>query len=131
MKSVAPCMSSHLDIDTTDPCCMTASASKSDFHSDFHSEEMQACFTKLMQLVPERKPDDEMDEMELLQDVIDYIKDLKDILDLQCDVLQSSSGCHTQDSGTMTTDECLTSTLSTSSPRRSAQDDWSPLPPSE
>ncbi|KAL8557976.1 hypothetical protein ACOMHN_060481 [Nucella lapillus] len=81
MKSVAPsCMTSRLDMDVPDACsgiCMTASPARSESQSD--SEEMQAWFTKLMQLVPETRADRQTDKTRLLEDVMDYINYLADI----------------------------------------------------
>lgn len=46
-------------------------------------EEMQACFTRLMQLVPTIPPNEKMTKVQLLQHVIDYILDLEMTLDFR------------------------------------------------
>lgn len=46
-------------------------------------EEMQACFARLMQLVPTIPPNEKMTKVQLLQHVIDYILDLEMTLDFR------------------------------------------------
>lgn len=46
-------------------------------------EEMQACFARLMQLVPTIPPNGRMTKVQLLQHVIDYILDLEMTLDFR------------------------------------------------
>jgi len=47
------------------------------------TQDMQACFTRLKQLVPTTRPNQRLSKVELLQQVIDYILDLENTLELR------------------------------------------------
>lgn len=59
---------------------------------------MQACFARLMQLVPTIPPNGKMSKVQLLQHVIDYILDLEHTLDFRPSDLLHQSGKVDEDS---------------------------------
>ncbi|XP_076463118.1 DNA-binding protein inhibitor ID-1-like [Babylonia areolata] len=101
--------------------------------SDFDSQEMQACFSKLMELVPAVKSrEGQMDKTELLQYVIDYIHELEDSLGFPtglCGVFKPSLSTHQSGGPAMTTEQFLT--LSTSGLTRLKGLDLVSGPPSQ